>query len=62
MVLRTLTAEQLETAHRPFDAARVRLWLAEDTDDVIQAATAAAVFDRLRAAPFVRRARAVATH
>ncbi|MBA2488325.1 MAG: hypothetical protein H0V36_03245 [Chloroflexi bacterium] len=33
------------------------LWLAEDADDVIQAATAAAVFDRLRAAPFVRRAR-----
>lgn len=54
-------AEQLETAHRPFDVARVRLWLAEDTDDLIQAATAAAVFDRLRAAPFARRARAVAT-
>ncbi len=46
----------LDREHRTFDAARVRLWLAEDGDDE-GVAGATAVFADLRAQPYLERAR-----
>jgi tetratricopeptide (TPR) repeat protein len=45
----------LDREHRTFDAARIRLWLAEE-GDASELATASAVFRELSAHPFVERA------
>jgi len=46
----------LDEAHRVFDSARIRLWLAE-AGDTSGLAAAVGAFERLRAAPYLARAR-----
>ena len=50
------SAERFDQAHRLFDAARVRLWLAEEQGDPRLLGDARSVFERLGAAAYVRRA------
>ena len=46
----------LDREHRRFDAARIRLWLAEDGDQAADLPGATAVFDELGAHPYLERA------
>jgi tetratricopeptide (TPR) repeat protein len=46
----------LESQHRGFDAARLRLWLAEESGDPGELDAAARVFDELDARPYLSRA------
>ena len=49
----------LDREHRRFDAARIRLWLAEEGDTTVDLAAAAGVFKELAAHPYLRRAQAL---
>jgi adenylate cyclase len=50
-------ADDLDSTHRIFDAARIRLGVAETFGDDAARADALATFERLRAAPYVERGR-----
>ncbi|HEV8053871.1 MAG TPA: AAA family ATPase, partial [Candidatus Limnocylindrales bacterium] len=54
------SAQRFDQAHRLFDAARVRLWLAEEHDDPRLLGDARSVFKRLGAAGYLRRAERLA--
>ena len=51
----------IDEHHRIFDAARIRLWLAEETPDPSLAAEARSTFEALGAHPYLGRATSVAT-
>jgi tetratricopeptide (TPR) repeat protein len=53
-------ADDLDAAQRIFDAARVRLWTAEQGGDGVLARRAAETFEQLRATPYLVRARRLA--
>jgi adenylate cyclase len=52
---RVEAAAILDREHRTFDAARIRLWVAEDSADGILASDASRVFEELAAHPYVAR-------
>jgi tetratricopeptide (TPR) repeat protein len=54
------SAQRFDSAHRLFDAARARLWLAEEQGDPRLLGDARSVFERLDATGYVRRAQRVA--
>ena len=56
---RAEAAAVLDREHRRFDAARIRLWLAEEASDAVLLADAADVFEELAAHPYLARARDV---
>ncbi len=54
------SAQRFDQAHRLFDAARVRLWLAEEQGDPTLLGDARSVFEHLGAAGYLRRAERLA--
>jgi adenylate cyclase len=54
------SAQRFDSAHRLFDAARARLWLAEEQGDPRLLGDARSVFERLDATGYVRRAQRLA--
>ena len=56
---RASALEVLDREHRRFDAARVRLWLAESGEPDADLSTAAAVFEELSAHPYLERSRRI---
>ena len=49
----------LDQEHRPFDVARINLWMAEAGEPAPDLAGAAALFEELGAHPYLERARRV---
>jgi hypothetical protein len=49
----------LDREHRPFDVARINLWLAEAGEPAPDLASASALFEELGAHPYLERARRV---